>query len=124
MGEARAARAESDMPANRCPKWQRDHQALQAALSRGRRGSSTKGGGSGGGSRTPLSSVDQIESQDDRVLCDHCGRRFGALAAERHIPKCRSILAKPKMLVRGGGHLLLAKPPSGRAVTSNGRGWL
>jgi hypothetical protein len=33
--------------------------------------------------------------------CPHCGRKFNQNAAERHIPKCTSIQAKPKMLVRG-----------------------
>ena len=41
-------------------------------------------------------------SLDDRVPCPHCGRKFNATAAERHIPKCSSIRAKPKTLVRGG----------------------
>jgi hypothetical protein len=27
---------------------------------------------------------------DDRVPCPHCGRKFNAMAAERHIPKCNS----------------------------------
>ena len=40
---------------------------------------------------------------DDRIPCPHCGRRFNALAAERHIPKCQAISAKPKTLTRGGG---------------------
>jgi len=33
----------------------------------------------------------------------HCGRRFNQKAAERHIPKCQSIKAKPKTLTRGSG---------------------
>jgi len=39
-------------------------------------------------------------THDDRVLCPHCGRRFGALQAERHIPKCNDIIHKPKPLPR------------------------
>ena len=35
--------------------------------------------------------------------CPHCGRSFNEKAAERHIPKCQSIKAKPKTLTRGGG---------------------
>mmetsp|Transcript_19757 Transcript_19757/g.32016 ORF Transcript_19757/g.32016 Transcript_19757/m.32016 type:complete len:762 (+) Transcript_19757:18-2303(+) len=37
---------------------------------------------------------------DDRVECPHCGRRFGAVQAERHIPRCSSIIARPSRLVR------------------------
>lgn len=38
------------------------------------------------------------------ILCPHCGRRFNANAAERHIPKCTSILAKPTALKKGSNH--------------------
>eukprot|EP00164_Ancoracysta_twista_P003382 GFYU01004516.1.p1 GENE.GFYU01004516.1~~GFYU01004516.1.p1 ORF type:complete len:502 (-),score=90.22 GFYU01004516.1:189-1694(-) len=36
----------------------------------------------------------------DFVQCPTCGRTFNETAAERHIPKCGSIINKPKMLVR------------------------
>lgn len=32
---------------------------------------------------------------DDRVPCPHCGRRFGAQQAERHIPVCAKAKARP-----------------------------
>lgn len=35
------------------------------------------------------------------VPCPHCGRRFNELAAERHIPRCKDIKAKPTTLKRG-----------------------
>eukprot|EP00633_Aureoumbra_lagunensis_P005031 CAMPEP_0197307920 /NCGR_PEP_ID=MMETSP0891-20130614/6079_1 /TAXON_ID=44058 ORGANISM="Aureoumbra lagunensis, Strain CCMP1510" /NCGR_SAMPLE_ID=MMETSP0891 /ASSEMBLY_ACC=CAM_ASM_000534 /LENGTH=365 /DNA_ID=CAMNT_0042791851 /DNA_START=55 /DNA_END=1152 /DNA_ORIENTATION=+ len=38
------------------------------------------------------------------VACPHCGRRFNDKAAERHIPKCRDIKAKPRTLKRGGSY--------------------
>lgn len=37
------------------------------------------------------------------VLCPHCTRRFSAKAADRHIPQCQNIIAKPSTLKRGGG---------------------
>lgn len=40
---------------------------------------------------------------DDRVPCPHCGRKYNATVAERHIPKCKDIKAKPSFLKAGGG---------------------
>lgn len=37
-----------------------------------------------------------------RVQCPHCRRRFSELVAERHIPKCADIIAKPSGLKAGG----------------------
>ncbi|XP_067938861.1 zinc finger C2HC domain-containing protein 1C-like isoform X2 [Watersipora subatra] len=37
----------------------------------------------------------------DYVQCPHCSRRFNETAAERHIPKCKDIKAKPTALKRG-----------------------
>jgi len=37
------------------------------------------------------------------VQCPHCSRRFNQKAADRHIPRCQSIKAKPRTLTRGGG---------------------
>mgnify|MGYP001806776584 CR=1 FL=1 len=37
-----------------------------------------------------------------RVECPHCGRRFAELVAERHIPKCADIIAKPSRLKAAG----------------------
>ena len=46
----------------------------------------------------------------------HCGRRFNAMAAERHIPKCTSIMAKPKTLARGGGATISRQMSGGQYV--------
>eukprot|EP01039_Chlorochromonas_danica_P009375 gene9375-10353_t len=35
--------------------------------------------------------------------CPTCGRSFNEKAAERHIPKCKDIINKPTMLMRGSG---------------------
>ena len=37
------------------------------------------------------------------ILCQNCGRRFNAKAAERHIPMCANIQAKPSALKKGTG---------------------
>ncbi|CAG9329671.1 unnamed protein product [Blepharisma stoltei] len=36
--------------------------------------------------------------EDDYIQCPYCGRRFASLPAERHIPKCKDIINKPKPL--------------------------
>jgi hypothetical protein len=37
------------------------------------------------------------------IPCPHCSRRYNSKAAERHIPQCKNIIAKPSSLKRGGG---------------------
>lgn len=37
------------------------------------------------------------------IPCPHCGRRFNEKAAERHIPQCNNIRAKPSSLKKGTG---------------------
>ncbi len=32
----------------------------------------------------------------DYIQCPHCGRKFNAAAGERHIPKCKTTVNKPK----------------------------
>jgi len=81
------------------PKWKRESANFQAALRAGRNAKLAQS--DGGGALASLTAAEP--SFDDRVPCPHCGRKFNAMAAERHIPKCTSIHAKPKMLTRGGG---------------------
>jgi hypothetical protein len=49
--------------------------------------------------------------------CPHCGRTFNEKAAERHIPRCADIKAKPKFQKRGVG-----KSASSTARRPQGRG--
>jgi hypothetical protein len=89
---------DTSMPAKKLPKWKRDHAAFQAALKAGRQVKAAQEAG------LPLPPPPPSSHEhDDRTACPHCGRRFNQQAAERHIPKCNSISAKPKMLTRGGG---------------------
>lgn len=37
------------------------------------------------------------------VPCPSCGRKFNTQAAERHVPKCKDIMHKPRTLRRGEG---------------------
>ena len=51
------------------------------------------------------------------ILCPHCGRRFNETAAERHIPKCQDIRAKPSRRMAGAGQ---KRQP---ATSPASRGW-
>ncbi len=45
-----------------------------------------------------------ISAPDPSLIpCPNCGRRFNEMAANRHIPQCKNIKAKPTVLKRGGG---------------------
>ena len=45
-----------------------------------------------------------ISAPDPSLIpCPHCNRRFNEKAAERHIPQCQNIIAKPSKLKRGSG---------------------
>jgi hypothetical protein len=37
-----------------------------------------------------------VSVNPDYVSCPHCGRNYAPTVAERHIPKCANIIAKPK----------------------------
>jgi hypothetical protein len=80
-----SASGSRDMPANKMPKWKRDRAALQNALGAGRAAAKAEADG------TPYTAP-QGDDFDDRVPCPHCGRKFNEIAAERHIPKCSSIV--------------------------------
>lgn len=109
--------SETGMPASRMPKWKRDHMAFQQAVNAGRKLKAAQEAG------MPLPPPEPTSDEvDDRVPCPHCGRRFNAMAAERHIPKCSSIMAKPKTLTRGGGGQAVSERP--RPGGTAGRGAL
>ena len=54
------------------------------------------------------------------VACPNCGRSFNATAAERHIPKCASIKARPAALFRGEGVAAGAGGAAKMAATMGG----
>ena len=102
------------MPFNKLPKWKRDQMNFEAAMKSTKQVAEAKA--SGRPLPPPVATSDEC---DDRVPCPHCGRRFNALAAERHIPKCTSISAKPKMLTRGGGGQATSSAPRQRTGSSS-----
>ena len=73
--------------------WRQQHLEFQAAL-RAARGVTRMPAASRGARDT--ASYDSYVRVDTRIPCPHCGRRYADTTAERHIPKCKDILAKPR----------------------------
>lgn len=68
------------------PKWKQQHLEFQNALKCGR--------------TEPGSGPPMPPPRDTRTECPHCGRRFAEDVADRHIPKCKNIINKPRSNVR------------------------
>lgn len=58
----------------------------------------------------------------DRVPCPHCGRKFNAKAAERHIPRCQDLGTKPLGRAMGAGSSQTWMHTGGRAGSGGGGG--
>jgi hypothetical protein len=100
-------------------KWRHQSDAFRAALRSARE--TTEAVASGAPLPPPIASAPDPSMKQ----CPHCSRRFNANAAERHIPVCQSIRAKPAALRRGGGGNA-SNGASGMASTSGkvvNRGW-
>jgi len=81
-------------------KWRQQSEGLRAAMAANKQVAAVvKAGGK-------LADIPYVPSAPDPSLvpCPHCGRTYNQTAAERHIPKCASIIAKPKMLKRNAGY--------------------
>ena len=106
---AKAAKAEKgkdkDRNANRERKWKSQSNALRRAMLEAR-GKSTAHMDSMTGA--------QLDMASNLVPCPHCNRKFNHKAADRHIPQCQSIKAKPATLKKGSGKMAVAasKPAS------------
>lgn len=87
-------------------KWKEQSRQFREAM-RSARGATGGGdvvvavGGGGGGGGAPAPSQPYIDPT--LIQCPNCQRRFNDKAAERHIPVCKSIIAKPASLKKGGG---------------------
>ncbi len=97
--------------AARAPKWRQQSEQLKAAMRANRQLAAAKARGE------DLRTV-QLDTgpelPDDRVPCPHCGRRYAADVAQRHIPKCKDIVAKPGVLRANAGRGAYARSGGGR----------
>ena len=80
--------------------WAAKSAALRAAMRSAREYTEAIAAGKSGSDLPP---PPPSEVDPDLVPCPNCGRRFSDKAAERHIPKCASIIARPKALSKGSG---------------------
>jgi len=81
-------------------KWKQQSQALREAMKYNRRVANAEAQGKDLSSLPPAP-TNAMDS--DLVPCPHCNRTFSEKAAERHIPHCKDMKAKPKRLMRGSG---------------------
>lgn len=78
-------------------KWKQQSSAFREAMRAARNVAVAQASGA------PLPPVAPSAPDPSLIPCPHCGRRFNEKAAERHIPQCQSIRAKPTILKRGTG---------------------
>lgn len=116
---AKQAPAGDDRPINgtKQAKWKEQSEAFRAAMKAARQYSDAVKTGA------PLPPPPVASAPDPSlILCENCGRRFNEKAAERHIPQCKNIKAKPKVLLRGsggGGGMNGASTATAQASVSN-----
>jgi len=104
-------------PVKKMAKWRQDHEKFMAAIQAGKQLQAAIASG------VPLSSLPpppaQREEDDDRTPCPHCGRKFSATVAERHIPHCKNTKAKPKATVASAARLGSTMAGSASAAASS-----
>ncbi len=83
--------------AEAAPKWKNQSEAFRQAMRAAREVAKAQAAGA------PLPPPVISAPDPSLIPCPHCGRRFNDKAAERHIPQCKNIKAKPTTLKRGNG---------------------
>ncbi|XP_014797147.1 PREDICTED: zinc finger C2HC domain-containing protein 1C [Calidris pugnax] len=83
-----------ERPQSKTPRrinWRQKHEVLIQTLRQARQLQQVL---SKGGKVSDLPPLPPIENPD-YIACPYCGRRFAPQAAERHIPKCKTIKSRP-----------------------------
>lgn len=96
-------------------KWKEQSKQFREAMRAAREYSNPSSGDAQGG-QTVNAAPKQPYIDPSLIQCPNCQRRFNDKAAERHIPLCKNIIAKPSMLRKGGG----ANASAGLAATQMG----
>lgn len=84
-------------PADKSSKWKEQSKQFREAMKMARL--AKKAEETGG----PMPEFKPSAPDPSLIRCQHCGRSFNERAAERHIPLCSNIKAKPTSLKRGTG---------------------
>jgi zinc-finger of a C2HC-type len=84
-------------PAEGMPKWKQQSSQFREALRAARMYSNA----AAKGEELPPPIISAPDTS--LVPCPHCAQRFNEKAAERHIPQCLNIRAKPSVLRKGAG---------------------
>lgn len=105
--------------ADKAAKWKDQSKAFRDAMKAARQFSQAVASGA------PLPPPVISAPDPSLVPCPHCSRRFNEKAAERHIPQCQNIKAKPSSLKRGSGGSAVSTAVTtkvgGKGGGSNGR---
>lgn len=106
-----------DVGSNSKPKsrWSEQSNAFREAMKAAR--DVTKAINSG----APLPPPTLSAPDPSLIPCPHCNRRFNDRAAERHIPMCQSIRAKPTALRKGSGGMTVGTGQTGNRNRSFGK---
>jgi DNA-directed RNA polymerase subunit RPC12/RpoP len=99
---------------NKSSKWKDQSKAFREAMRAARQVTQAIAEGK------PLPPPVMSAPDPSLIPCPHCGRRFNEKAAERHIPQCQNIKAKPSSLKRGSGGVATTANAAGRKVTGRG----
>jgi len=99
---------------NKSSKWKDQSKAFREAMRAARQVTQAIAEGK------PLPPPVMSAPDPSLVPCPHCGRRFSEKAADRHIPQCQNIKAKPSSLKRGSGGVATTANAVGRKVTGRG----
>jgi hypothetical protein len=98
-------------------KWEEESRAFRDAMKAARQFSKAEKSGA------PLPAHVPSGPDPNLTPCPHCGRRFNAKAADRHIPQCQNIKAKPSRLLKNSGMGAVASATNKRGGgTTSARG--
>lgn len=97
----------------RAPKWKEQSNAFREAMKAARQVTVALATGA------PLPPPKMSAPDPSLIPCPHCGRSFNERAAERHIPQCQNIRAKPTSLKRATGSGIGSKPVANKPNMSS-----